>query len=163
MTTKKSNLTPEIILKAHTSVRAKGQRSRNAVVTVLKLSDQPLIATEVQTLLASRGVSMDKSHVALLLKQLAASKQISTRTETLSERVIRFGRHEGRGAHIAALYYWAPTGKVPARTKPSNERPARQAIVQTGTEITAGTNNSMSSRIAELEAQVAEMRKIIGV
>jgi hypothetical protein len=34
--------------------------------------------------------------------------------------------------------------------------------VQTGTKITARENLSLMTRVAELEAQIAEMRKIIG-
>lgn len=174
MTTKKSNLTPEVISKAHTSVAAKGQRSRNAVIAVLKLSDQPLVAAEVQKHLAIRGVKMHKTYISEMLNQLVASGEISKRTETPAERVVRFGRHEGRGAHFPAEYFWAPAGKVPARTKVSNVhladrmtkkkigRPAKATKVQTGTKIAARENKSLTSRITELEAQIAEMRKIIG-
>jgi hypothetical protein len=149
------------------------EKTRNAVLATLKLSDQPLVLNEVQALLAMRGVSLHVTYVSEILKQLVRAGEISQRNETPAERVIRFGRHEPRGAHFKAVYFWGQPGKVPARTKVSNvhmtsrmtkktRRPAKAARVQTGTKITARENLSLMARVSELEAQIAEMRKIIG-
>lgn len=149
------------------------EKTRNAVLATLKLSDQPLVINEIHALLAMRGVSLHVTYVSEILKQLIQAGKISQRNETPAERVIRHGRHEPRGAHFQAVYFWGKPGKVPARTEASHirttgrmvkktRRPAKASRVQTGTKITARENLSLMARVAELEAQIAEMRKIIG-
>jgi hypothetical protein len=49
-----------------------------------------------------------------------------------------------------------------SRMTKKTRRPAKAARVQTGTKITARENLSLMARVSELEAQIAEMRKIIG-
>lgn len=152
---------------------AMGKRTRETVVDILRKSKQPLVAKEVQALLIERGLNFDVTYVGSLLSKLAADKTISSRNETEKERMVRRGT-DGRGAHFTAIYYWAPVGKVPARTaemlpqtdglsrngnkkKTKRNRPARVVSMQTG--ASAETMMMLLNRITQLEAELARLKK----
>lgn len=172
--TKKKSYVPANLKKAQAVVRQNGEHTRSEVVTVLKLSDQPLVTEEICAHLKLRGLNLSKIYVAEVLKKLAAAGEISSREETPTERVIRHGKYEPRGAHFTAMYYWAPTGKVPVRTRESSihmstrtaakktRQPAKATRVQTGSKITTRENIGLLTRVAELEKQVNEMRQLLG-
>jgi len=173
--TKNNHLTAarELAVKAK---RAQGDATRDAVLSVLKKSKQPLVAREVQALLALRGIRFDISYVGQTLLKLAEEKMVSSREETKKERAIRRG-NDGRGSHFTALYYWAPANeKVPARTvktvvqtavipihpgkknkKKKAARPAAAAPAQTG--HSAQTMKMLIDRIVELETELARLKK----
>lgn len=159
---------------AHDAKRAAGAATQNAVIDVLKKSKQPLLTREVQALLAIRGMRFDVTYVRQLLVKLAEEKLISSRDETAKERKIRRG-DDSRGAHFTAIYYWAPTGKVPARTvktvvqttvipmhpkKNSKSKRARRPVkavsMQTG--ASPETTLVLLNRIASLEAEIARLK-----
>lgn len=173
---KKSGPSVEVRQKAYTTLTGRTRNNKNAIVAILKLSDQPLVTTEVIAHLKLRGVSLHETYVSKLLKELVAAGEISQREETSAEREIRFGRVEPRGAHFTAMYFWAPAGVVPKRTQTGNlhmasrmtqgakkHRPAKKtARVQTGRKIATRENIGLLARVAELEKQVEEMRSLLG-
>lgn len=174
--TKNDNLTAARKL-AVAARRSQGDSTRDAIISVLKKSKQPLVAREVQALLALQGLRFDISYVGQILLKLANEKMISSREETKKERAIRRG-DDGRGSHFTAVYYWAPTGeKVPARTAktvvqtavipihPGKKnkktkkaaRPAPASSKQTG--HSAQTMKMLIDRIVELETELARVKK----
>jgi hypothetical protein len=175
--TKRSEKATSLNLKkAHAVLREKGQFTRDSVIEILQNSDQPLVAREVQALLAKRRVVLDGSYVKTLLNKLQADGLIVSREESPTEHAIRRGA-DGRGAHLKTVYYWAGSNKVPARTvqtvvqtgnipfrspkkklKKKTGRPAKAAKKQTGTTSTEVA--VLVARIVELEQQLAEIRKI---
>ncbi len=159
---------------AHASIRRKGENTRQAVYHELRVSDQPLIASEVHALLAKRGLSFDPTYIRTILQGFVADGSASTRLETGDERLIRNGGRATRGRHQTAMYYWAPAGKVPFRTKMTTvpfvtktkkkRRPATSASTQTGRTSASArpTVPTLLERIAILEKQVADLKAILG-
>lgn len=165
------------LAKAHDVRRRDGERTRDAVASVLELSDQPLVAREVQVLLARRGLVLEASYVKDVLDRLVADGRASARPETKREQAIRKAA-DGRGNHFQATYFWAPRGRVPARTVATvvqtggvstrgakkslkkSSRPAKATKVQTGKVAKVDTVALLVQRVAELEMQLAEIRKI---
>lgn len=132
---------------------------------------QPLTVQEVTSLLAESGMKYDPSYIRNVLKYLVDTGKIFSREETEAERKVRLaGRSNyNTGAHFSTTYYWTGTSKK--RTKHTDEivkvhvthrntqkkkqaRPARSTKKQTGI--------SLMARIAELEARVAQLEKILG-
>lgn len=159
---------------AHASIRRKGENTRQAVYHELRISDQPLVASEVGALLAKRGLSFDPTYIRTILQGFVADGSASSRLETGDERLIRNGGRATRGRHQTAMYYWAPAGKVPFRTKMTTvpfvtktkkkRRPAAKRVVQTGhvSVPTRPTVPTLLERIAILEKQVADLKAILG-
>lgn len=161
--------------------RARGIKTRNAMIEIITKSDQPLVTSEIHAMLAQRGVGLERSYVGDVLNNLAAEGLISSRPETADERAIRTS--DGRGAHFTATYYWAPVGKVPFRTKPSTVRPIsrskskkkKQIAKSSQPRVSAKTSNvdlmsriesmtnelALLKRVAELEAQLETIRKAV--
>lgn len=165
--------TAEIRNMAYDALAAKSRKNKDAIISVLRKSTQPLVTSEIDAFLAMQGVSMHNTYVGRLLQQLVADGEISQREETPAERKIRFGREESRGAHFQAIYFWAPAGRVPKRTQASNlhmasrmtqtRRPATKTVKkQTGSKITTRQNLGLIARVNELENQVTELRKLLG-
>jgi hypothetical protein len=158
---------------AHATVRRKGEITRQAVYNELRAADQPLVASEVRALLIKQGVSLDPTYVRSILQGFVADGSASVRRETPDERMIRNGGRATRGNHQTAMYYWAPAGKVPFRTKMTTvlptvskkhkkkNRPAVKAPVQTG-RVLKPAIPTLLERIAQLEKQVAEIQALLG-
>lgn len=156
---------------AHASVRRKGETTRQAVYHELRISDQPLVASEVHALLAKRGLLFDTTYIRTILQGFVTDGSASTRLETGDERLIRNGGRATRGRHQTAMYYWAPAGKVPYRTKMTTvptvtkskkkTRPAPKRVVQTG-HVSRPTVPTLLQRIATLEEKVARLESILG-
>jgi hypothetical protein len=158
---------------AHASVRRKGETTRQAVYHELRIADQPLVASEIRALLIKQGMVFDPTYVRSILQGFVADGSASTRQETPDERLIRNGGRPTRGNHQTAMYYWAPAGKVPFRTKmttvtptvtkkrKTKVRPVAKAPVQTG-RVSKPTNMTLFERIARLEKQVADIREALG-
>lgn len=180
MTNAQRAVRSESIKRAHEARREIGGATRSAVVAVLTDAKQPLVAREVQVLLAGRKIVLNESYVKELLDKLVADRLIATRLETAKEKAIRKGA-DRRGNHFQTSYYWAPAGKVPARTegrlvqtdsvasrsakkfarkaaRKKSRRPAGVVAVQTG-----GSSEKLISqllnRVSELESQLADVRK----
>ena len=166
--------------KAHAAKAVQGKKSHDTVLAALQDSDQPLTATEVHAKLAARGMHFDDSYVRLMLRNLVKQNAVSTRLETPQERKIRVNSGDMRGAHLEAHYYWAPAGKVPRRTTPTDlpfgqttrrKRKYKTAAKKTTTtakrdDVTArvealSSELSLLKRIAELENQLASVRKAL--
>ncbi len=159
--------------------RARGIRTNTAIIDVITESDQPLVTSEIHALLAQRGVRLDRNYLGDLLNRLASEGLISSRPESADERAIRTS--DGRGAHFTAMYFWAPVGKVPFRTKASMIKPVSKkkkkkstvraaqskAAMQTSSidlmsRIESMTNElALLKRVAELEAQLETIRKAV--
>lgn len=161
--------------------RARGIKTRNAMIEIITKSDQPLVTSEVHAMLAQRGIGLDRSYVGDVLNHLTAEGLISSRPETADERAIRTS--DRRGAHFTTTYYWAPVGKVPFRTKPSTVRPIsrtkvkkkKQTAKTSSPRVSAQTSSidlmsrienmtaelALLKRVAELEAQLETIRKAI--
>lgn len=165
-----TKLTPALI-KAHEVKKLNGEHTRSSVFQVLKHLDQPVTSGEVKGLLEQTGKSVDQTYVHELLKKLTRDGLVSMRDETPAERQIRLnGRSNiGTGAHFTASYFWAGNGRSPKRTKHTDEivsikktkkvrRPAKATKKQTG----SPRETSLLARVAELEAQLARIQKILG-
>ena len=159
---------------AHESVRRKGEVTRDAVYNVLNSADQPLVASEIRAILADRGLKFDPTYVRTILQGFVADGSASSRPESADERLIRNGGRVMRGGHQTAIYYWAPAGKIPFRTKMTTvkpvksrkkkSRPVAKAPVQTG-RVPASTRPvipTLLQRIATLEEKIARMESILG-
>lgn len=95
--------------------REVGKVVRQAVKDVLLMSTQPLTVLEIQR--ASERIahrSVDNTHVRVVLAEFHTSGLVSTRTETVEERLLRANGKASRG-YLATLY-WAHGTRVPART-----------------------------------------------
>jgi hypothetical protein len=162
---------------AHASVRRKGETTRQAVYHELRTADQPLVASEIRAILAERGMKFDPTYVRSILQGFVADGSASTRPESADERLIRNGGRATRGNHQSAMYYWAPAGKVPFRTKMTTvkpvintrkkkkTRPVAKVAVQTGRVPAPAkpTNHvTLLERIAQLEKQVADIQAMLG-
>lgn len=167
----------------HRKPQARGSITRNTILEIVTASDQPLIAREVQGLLAKRGIKRDGNYVLQILNELADSNLVSSRLETADERMIR--TDDNRGKHFASVYFWAPAGKVPFRTKRSTvelipRRPNKRVRAKNKKPVTVSASakafdvnglmqriESMTNelaliqRVAELEAQLETVRKAI--
>ena len=166
-----TKLTPALI-KAHEVKKLNGEHTRSSVFQVLKSLDQPVTSGEVRGLLEQTGKIVDATYVHELLKKLVRDGIVSMRDETPAERLIRLnGRTNiGTGAHFTASYFWAGNGKSPKRTKHTDDivsikkktkkvrRPAKATKKQTG----SPRETSLLARVAELEAQLARIQKILG-
>lgn len=156
--------------------RAKGATTRDAILEIVSSSDQPLVSAEVQALLAQRGINRDRSYVLQLLHFMAEEKIVSSRPETVDEREIRTA--DRRGVHLTSIYFWAPAGKVPYRTKPTVAKAtdrklkkktqtkkvsaARADVTGLMTRIESMSNElALLQRVAELESQLATIRKAL--
>lgn len=182
MTTMKYNgVHADALRKAHAAKIQQGALTRDLVVEIIERSNQPLVAAEVRALLKKRtGRLLDASYVTNVLRRLVADGRVSSREETPIEREIRRDG-DGRGSHIPATYYWAPAGHVPARTlstvqtglaqtetttsrskkkTASRKRPVAASPVQTGSTSDVDTITTLVLRIAQLEQQLAEIRKL---
>ena len=157
---------------AHASVRRKGETTRQAVYHELRTADQPLVASEIRAILAERGMKFDPTYVRSILQGFVADGSASTRPESADERLIRNGGRATRGNHQTAMYYWAPAGKVPFRTKMTTvkptvtrkkkkTRPVAKVTVQTG-HVSRPTVPTLLQRIATLEEKVARLESILG-
>lgn len=162
--------------KAHEAKLQLADATRQNMYTALKASGQPLTAQEIGSLAAQKtGRAFDIAYVRNILKYLVDTGKVASREETAAERKIRLGGRSNfnTGAHFTATYFWvinSKTGKTgPKRTKHTDEvapvlvphrsgskkiRPAKAAKKQTG--------KSLMARIAELEARVAQLEKILG-
>ena len=81
----------------------------------LEESSQPLSATEVSELFnINHGRRIDQTTIRLHLAELEKSNRISSRVETMTERVLRTGGKKARA--LNAKLWWAPAGLVPQRT-----------------------------------------------
>lgn len=160
--------------------RARGIRTNTAIIDVITESDQPLVTREIHALLVQRGIHLDRNYVGDLLNRLVSEGLISSRPESADERAIRTS--DRRGSHFTAMYFWAPVGKVPFRTKASIIKPVSQKVkkkkstaraaqpkvsVQTSnidlmSRIESMTNElALLKRVAELEAQLETIRKAV--
>ena len=157
--------------------RARGVKTRNMILEIVSSSDQPLVSAEVQALLAQRGIIRDRSYVLQLLNFMAEEKLVSSRPETVDEREIRTS--DRRGVHLTSIYFWAPAGKVPYRTKPMVAKTvnrkklkkktqtkkvsaARADVTGLMTRIESMSNElALLQRVAELESQLATIRKAL--
>lgn len=172
----------DALRKAHAAKIQQGSMTRDLIVEIIEKSSQPLVASEVRALLKKRsGRLLDASYITNVLRALVVDGRVSAREETPLEREIRRAG-DGRGSHISATYYWAPTGQVPARTMStvqtgltqtdtttsrrgrkktvSRKRPVATSSVQTGSTPEAETIKTLVLRIAQLEQQLAEIRKL---
>lgn len=170
-----SHLSPAL-QKAHEAKKLNGQATKDRIITTVRSSDQPLTAQEVSSLLAMQGRPLEASYVRTILLELAADGRVHMRTEKPTEREIRLaGRSNFNiGAHIAASYFMMPSKKSLKRTKHTDRvvtmssqllrtskkksRPAKAAKVQTG----ISREKSLIARVTELEAQLAQIKKLIG-
>lgn len=164
---------PEARKTALAAVRRKGEITRDAVLRELRAADQPLVASEVRALLIDKGMVFDPTYVRTILQGFVADGLASTRAESSDERLIRNGGRATRGSHHTAMYYWAPAGKVPFRTKMTTvkptvtkkrkkkNRPVVKAPVQTGRPAKPMIP-TLLERIAQLEKQVAEIQALLG-
>jgi hypothetical protein len=161
--------------------RARGIKTRNTILEIVSDSDQPLVSTEVHALLAQRGIVRDRTYVLQLLHEMVEEKLVSSRPETPDERMVR--TTDSRGMHFTAIYFWAPAGKVPFRTKPTvvkaiRRKPSKKtqtkkvSVARAKAEMTDVTGlmarienmtNELAllQRVAELEAQLATIRKAL--
>ena len=170
------NINPNLA-KAHTRLIEKGRKSLDSVLSVIQDSDQPLVISEVTALLAQRGTPYDNTYVRQMINKLAEQGKISQRFETPDERMTRMGgKFEGRGSHFTAVYYWAPVGKVPLRTKATTVKAVRKNAKKKKTATAKRTQSadvlinrieSMTSelallkRVAELEKQLNDVRNAL--
>jgi hypothetical protein len=171
--TKNMSHLPEARKTALATVRRKGEITRDTVLRELRTADQPLVASEIRAMLATKGLAFDPTYVRTILQGFVADGLASSRLETPDERLIRNGGRATRGAHQTAMYFWAPAGKVPFRTKMTTvkptaskkrkkkNRPVAQAPVQTG-RISKPAIPTLLERIAQLEKQVAEIQALLG-
>lgn len=159
----------------------RGQRTKELILEVVKNSDQPLVAGEVQAILAQGGESYDRSYILTLLHEMTQSGLVSARVETPDEREIRTS--DRRGMHLTSIYFWAPAGKVPFRTKASSvklisrttkKKSKSKKTTTAPASVSAPKSKdllarieSMTSelallqRVAELEQQLADIRKVV--
>lgn len=170
-----SHLSPAL-QKAHEAKKINGQATKDRIITTVRSSDQPLTAQEVSSLLAMQGKPLEASYVRTILLELAADGKLYMRTEKPTEREIRLaGRSNFNiGAHIVASYFMMPSKKSLKRTKHTDRvvtmspqllrtskkksRPAKAVKVQTGN----SREKSLIARVTELEAQLAQIKKLIG-
>ena len=160
---------------------ARGNKTKDIIQDIVLRSDQPLVSGEIQAIAASRGLLLARTYVLQVLNELVKEKRLSSRQETPDERSIRTS--DNRGIAFTALYYWAPGGKVPFRTKKSTvsyvaarrrttRKTAPKAKRQTAAPTLTTTNlmdriDSMTNelallkRVAELEAQLSAIKKVI--
>jgi hypothetical protein len=158
---------------AHATIRQKGEVTRQAVYHELRISDQPLVASEVRALLAKQGMAFDATYIRTILQGFVLEGTASTRQETSDERMIRNGGVATRGGHQSAMYFWAPAGKVPFRTKASTVkpvrkakskktvRPAKAAPMQTGRALPV-KHVTLLERVARLEKQLKDIQDLLG-
>jgi hypothetical protein len=164
---------------AHAAVRRKGEITRDAVYHELRIADQPLVASEIRVLLARQGMDFDPTYIRTILQGFVAEGTASTRQESADERLIRNGGRTTRGSHQSAMYFWAPAGKVPYRTKASTAkpikarkakskktiRPARAVPMQTGRpaiSLKQQPHVPLLERVARLEKQLADIQALLG-
>jgi hypothetical protein len=173
----KSKLSPAL-QKAHEAKKMMGTATKDRIVTAIRSTDQPLTAGEVASLIAMQGKPLDKNYVRVLMLELVEDGKLHTRFEKPDEREIRLaGRSNfGTGSHIVTSYFMAPGNKTAKRTKHTdkvvtmdkallrkmtskkNIRPAKAKKVQTG----SPREKSLLARIADLEAKIARIEKILG-
>ena len=92
-----------------------GSSVRQGVKMVLDDAKQPLTVLEINRSteqLLERHV--DPSHIRLVLQELQTSGLVSTRVETVEERLLRANGKASRG--YLATFYWTHSKRVPART-----------------------------------------------
>ena len=164
---------------AHAAVRRKGEVTRDTVYHELRIADQPLVASEIRALLALQGIHYDATYIRTILQGFVAEGTASTRPESADERLIRNGGRATRGNHQSAMYFWAPAGKVPFRTKASTVkpikarkakskktiRPARAVPTQTGRpeiSLKQQPHVTLLERVARLEKQLADIQALLG-
>jgi hypothetical protein len=159
-----------------TKPRTRGIRTKDIVVDIVRRADQPLVSREIKDLAAQRGVSLDRAYITTIMHELVKDGLVSSRPETADERAIRTS--DNRGAHLTSLYFWAPAGKVPFRTKPMQtvtaasvkpkssvkkstvKKPASTDIGMLVKTLTTGQNLMLLQRVAELEKQLDDIRKL---
>lgn len=85
---------------------AKGQKTRDVIVEIIKTSDQPLTINEI-TVIATKKLErkFSRDYMSAVLAELAQAGQVSARIETDAERQFRVrssGRPQGRNSVLYA-------------------------------------------------------------
>jgi hypothetical protein len=101
-----SKTIPKYLQKSLETRMAKGQQTRDSIVSIVKDSDQPLTINEITVLMTkSLGRKFAREYVAAVLAELAQEGKISARIETDAERQFRVrsnGRPQGRNSVLYA-------------------------------------------------------------
>lgn len=111
----KRHVLPKRLIELNEQRQATRSTLLDYIVLCLTESEQPLSVIETAELVSRElNKRYDPNTIRLFLQELEADKKVSSRTETSEERSIRASHGKARALH--AKLWWAPAGKVPART-----------------------------------------------
>ena len=156
-----------------------GNTVRQGVKMVLDDAKQPLTVLEIRRAteqLLERTI--DPSHIRLVLQELQTSGMVSTRTETVEERLLRANGKASRGS--VATFYWTHSNRVPARTvaeavpgltlelktapkvkaKNTRGRPKGSKNKPKKTSGLVGTSTSMTVEVSSLVDEIVRLRTL---
>lgn len=167
--------------------RAQGDATRKAILDALRGATEPVSSREIlEQVKKKRGVTFTKSHVANVLQTLEAQGTVFSRLETDDEIKNRGAIVYNYGSRL----YWAGGPNVPARRSAvvfpgidisaltnsarvtavkayhgSRKKKAVKNIVRPGKATTMQTDSlevfNLKIRVAELEAQLSAIKKIL--
>ena len=161
---------------------AKGQKTRDTIVAIIKESDQPLTINEVTVLAAKLlGRKFAREYIAAVLADLAQEGRVSARLETDAERqfcVRSNGRPQGRNSVMYSSRINIPRTRAkivdipnsvkshPYHKSKKKSGKVKASVVQTAavsTSLYAQFEQSMKplfDRIEALEAKLAKIHEI---
>lgn len=162
---------------------AKGQKTRDTVIDIVKTSDQPLTINEITVLAMKRlGRKLSREYMSSLLAELAGAGKFSARIETDAERQFRVrsnGRSQGRNSVLYASRINLPRTRakivdVPDSVKSNYYKPvkkkksgkAKASVAQTAAlspSLVARLEETLKplfARIEELETKLAKIHEI---
>lgn len=161
---------------------AKGQKTRDAIVSIVKESDQPLTINEITVLMTkSLGRKFAREYIAAVLAELAQEGKVSARLETDAERQFRVrsnGRPQGRNSVLYASKINVPRTRakivdIPSSVKshPYHKSKKKSGKAKARTTETATFSPSLVARleetiaplfarIHELETKLAKIHEI---
>jgi hypothetical protein len=161
---------------------AKGRKTRDTIVSIVKTSDQPLTVNEV-TVLAMEQLErkLSREYTAQVLSELASEGKVHARIETDAERQFRVrsnGRPQGRNSVLYGSSSRLPRTRakivdVPESVKSNYYKPvkkksgkAKANVVQTAALSPSivsqleSTLKPLFARIEELETKLAKIHNI---
>ena len=111
----KKKTLPEFLVKLNEERHATKETMLDFIEMTLEESEQPLTVNELTTKISNDlEKAYDPNSIRLFLKELEASRRVSSRVETNKERTVRAGGKKVR--NLNASLWWAPAGEVPERT-----------------------------------------------
>jgi hypothetical protein len=163
-----------ITKRTNEGARQRGQMTRDTVYGIIADASMPLTINEINSLYkGTRGKSLTREYLRIVLDELVEAKKLSTRLENPAERKLR---GSSRGSN--ALLFFVPSARIKTRTKlpkvpfkltwansSSAARTMKKKSSKSKTKAKAGSTPSandlinalIADRTKDLEARIARL------